>query len=199
MNDIAHASMAGVGRDLDIRQYLSAAPFTNLKDGVRGIAEDHSTVFLSGKSNGIEHIRGGISMKNTAPANGHNLVNDFFTLNGDYQKTRREITELLYIEEDEDFTRPTSFALDLALDLLENANAKLVNQGHLFPRGASSTSENGGIYIFWRKKEASIQLEVPPREGGLYYIHVINRGNSSMNRNVSPETLADTLTEFNLW
>ena len=42
---------------------------------------------------------------------------DTFTTNGDYEQTRQEIISLLHVEEDEDFVRPTRYALDLTLNL----------------------------------------------------------------------------------
>ena len=118
-----------------------------------------------------------------------------FTTNGDYERTRQEITSLLYIQEDEDFVRPTQYALDLTLNLLENANAELVIRGTKFPRGTSSTSERGGIYVFWEENGKSIQLEVPPEAGGLFYIHVVSLDKSVMNKDGSASTLADALAD----
>jgi hypothetical protein len=122
-----------------------------------------------------------------------------FTTNGEYEQTRQETTSLLYIQEDEDFVRPTRHALDLTLNLLEDANAELIAHGTHFPRGTSSTSDKGGIYVFWEENGKSIQLEVPPRDGGMLYIHVISLDNSVMNRDVSANTLADALADVKLF
>ncbi len=118
-----------------------------------------------------------------------------FTTNGDYEQTRQEITSLLYVQEDEDFVRPTRYALDLTLNLLEDANAELIARSTQFPGGTSSTSDKGGIYVFWEKNSQSVQLEVPPRDGGMFYIHVISLDNSVMNKDVSARTLADALAD----
>lgn len=120
-----------------------------------------------------------------------------FTTNGDYEQTRQEITSLLYIQEDEDFVRPTRHALDLTLNLLEDANAELMARGTQFPRGTSSTSDKGGIYVFWEMNSQSVQLEVPSRNSGLFYIHVISPAGSFMDKNVSARTLADALAAAN--
>jgi|GEM_PF-2657461 len=122
-----------------------------------------------------------------------------FTTNGDYEKTRQDITALLYVPEDEDFVRPTRYALDLTLNLLENANAELVARGVKFPRGTASTSEKGGLYVFWEGNNHSLQLEVPPVHGGLFYLHLTNADGSLINKDVSAKTLADALTESSLF
>jgi len=121
-----------------------------------------------------------------------------FTTNGDYEQTRQEITSLLYVQEDEDFVRPTHYALDLMLNLLENTNAELVIRGTQFPRGASSTSERGGIYVFWEENGRSIQLEVPSKNGGMFYIHVTSQDGSFMDRDVTARRLADALADAKL-
>ena len=131
-------------------------------------------------------------------AHQNGLANRQFTMNGDYNHTRRDVTDLLFIQEDEDYVRPTPYALDLALELLENTNAELLSQGKAFPRGTSSASESGGIYLFWEKDGLTIQLEVPPRDGGLHYIHTIAPDVSIMRRDVSAKTLADTLADGDL-
>jgi len=122
-----------------------------------------------------------------------------FTTNGEYEQTRQDVTSLLYIQEDEDFVRPTQYALDLTLNLLENANAELVISGIKFPRGTSSTSERGGLYVFWERHNHSVQLEVPPKHGGLFYLHIIRSNESLINRDVSVRTLADALTDSSLF
>ena len=120
-----------------------------------------------------------------------------FTTNGEYEQTRQEVTSLLYMEEDEDFVRPTRHALDLTLNLLEDANAELITRSTQFPRGTSSTSDKGGIYVFWDVNSQSVQLEVPSYNGGVFYIHVTSPGKSSLNKNVSAKTLADALAVAN--
>ncbi len=121
-----------------------------------------------------------------------------FTTSGDYEQTRQEITSLLYVQEDEDFVRPTQYALDLTLNLLENANAELIARGTQFPRGTSSTSERGGVYVFWEDNGRSIQLEVPSKNGGMLYIHVMSLDKSIINKDVSANTLADALADAKL-
>lgn len=122
-----------------------------------------------------------------------------FTTNGGYEQTRQAITSLLYVQEDEDFVRPTRYALDLTLNLLEDANAELIARGAQFPRGTSSTSDKGGIYVFWEMNSQSVQLEVPPRKDGMFYIHVISQEESFLDRNVSARKLADALAEIHLF
>ena len=121
-----------------------------------------------------------------------------FTTNGDYEQTRQEITSLLYVQEDEDFVRPTQYALDLTLNLLEDANAELIARGAQFPKGTSSTSDKGGIYVFWDMNSQSVQLEVPPRNGGMFYIHVISPDGSLMDKDVSARRLANVLADIRL-
>ncbi|MGI4791964.1 MAG: hypothetical protein ACRYFS_24340 [Janthinobacterium lividum] len=119
-----------------------------------------------------------------------------FTTNGKYEQTRQSVTSLLFAEEDEEFMHPTQYALDLTLSLLENANADLVTRGTQFPRGTSSTSDRGGVYLFWEENGNSIQLEVPPKNGGMLYIHFVSSQESIMNKNVSSVALADALTKL---
>lgn len=204
MNDLFHASTASLNRNIDRRQFLDRQQLLDgsrsqeMLDGPFGTVVDGTSVFVLSKTNKGEHLRSEEQMRASTTIYSSNRANKLFTLNGDYQKTYRQITGLLYIEEDEDFTRPTRFALDFTLDLLENANAELINRGKQFPRGTSSTNEKGGIHIFWQGKGASIQLEVPARESGLYYIHVIAGANSLMRRKVSAKALADTFAEHDL-
>ena len=113
-----------------------------------------------------------------------------------YNKTRQSLMALLDEEEDEDYTRPTHYAFNLAFDLLDGANAELLVQGTPFPLGSASASEKGGVYIFWERDQTSVQLTVPPKEGGLYYLHVIVRGKSTLLQDVSAGRLAEELTQF---
>ena len=111
-----------------------------------------------------------------------------------YKRTRQDVTELLFLEEDEDYTRPSAYAFNQVFGLLEDANWELSSRRQPFPRGVPSASENGGIYLFWREKSFSVQLEIPTAPGGFCYLHTIVAGVSTINRDVSAATLAEALS-----
>jgi len=184
-------------QSMDFRQLVETTAPRGSSGGPMGVLDDRAAVFSAGAS----HMPGGrsqkIAMMETLTIRQNDPTGRSFTANGDYNCTRREVTALLYIQEDEDYVRPTPYALDLALELLENTNAELLSQGRTFPRGTSSASESGGIYIFWERIGMTIQVEVPFRDGGLYYIHTIASDVSVMRRDVSAKTLADTLADRN--
>ena len=114
-----------------------------------------------------------------------------------YQETRQALIDLLSLEEDEEYVRPTKYAFDLTLELIETCKNELLSQREIFPRGSSSTSEKGGLYLFWEGEEGSIQLTVPAAEGGMYSIHVLHAGQSFLIRDVTPQKLTEELASFN--
>lgn len=179
--------------EIDARQFATAGNQQAGAVGSGGIVDRWQNPFMPGKSSAPEHLNGETGMPKSFITLRNSPVRRTFTMNGEYQETRQGVTSLLYVEEDEDFARPTPYALGLALDLLENTNAELITHGNEFPKGVSSASGTGGIYIFWGDKDVSVQLEVPPRDGGMFYIHVMSRAGSSMNRNVCAKALADAL------
>lgn len=115
-----------------------------------------------------------------------------------YKKTRQDVTELLFLEEDGDYTRPFAYAFNQVFGLLEDANWELSSRRQSFPRGVPSASEHGGIYLFWRKNGISVHLEIPPAPGGLCYLQMITPEKSTMNREVSAATLAEALSNYSL-
>jgi hypothetical protein len=125
------------------------------------------------------------------------LSNRHLQMSDGYQKTRQDLLALSEMEEDEDYTRPTKYALDLTLDLLETCRNEMASHGDFFPRASSSASEKGGLYLFWEEEEGSIQLTVPPVDGGMYSLHVLYDGQSSMIRGGIPQKLTEELASFN--
>lgn len=66
--------------------------------------------------------------------------------------------QLPYIEEDEDYTRPTQHAYASALRLVLQAGDLLPGA---FPPALLTTTEQGGINWYWRKPQFSVQLRKP--------------------------------------
>ena len=182
---------------MDVRQ-VSTRRNPNSKTAVlSGVTNEWFSVFKRGSPLVPELSAGETATMGMLTANRKRVTKSTFTTNLEYELTRQDITAMLYFEEDEDFVRPTQYALNLTLSLLENANTELVARGILFPRGTSSTSDKGGIYVFWDVNSQSVQLEVPPCNGGVFYIHVTSPGKSLLNKNVSAKTLADALAVAN--
>jgi hypothetical protein len=102
--------------------------------------------------------------------------------------------QLPYIEEDEDYTRPTQYAYASALRLVLQAGDLLPGA---FPPALLTTTEQGGINWYWRKPDFSVQLTVASAPMGKDYLYVRDRGQSVMDEDVTAQHLADRLREFN--
>ena len=104
------------------------------------------------------------------------------------------LCELPYSEEDEDSTRPTEFSFKLACAILNETNTILQSE---FPRASFSTSETGGVRIYWRKSDFLIQLILPHNEGEKGYLQVLRHQVPNITYDISGQSLAVILNEFN--
>lgn len=102
--------------------------------------------------------------------------------------------QLPYIEEDEDYTRPTQHAYAFALRLVLQAGDLLPGA---FPPALLTTTEEGGINWYWRKPDFSVQLTVASEPDGRDYFYVRDKGQSVIDEDVTALHLADRLREFN--
>ncbi len=102
--------------------------------------------------------------------------------------------QLPYIEEDEDYTRPTQHAYVSALRLVLQAGDLIPGA---FPPALLTTTEQGGINWYWRKPDFSVQLTVASAPAGKDYVYVRDKGESVMDEDVTAQHLADRLRDFN--
>ena len=102
--------------------------------------------------------------------------------------------QLPYIEEDEDYTRPTQYAYASALRLVLQAGDLLPGA---FPPALLTTTEQGGINWYWRKPDFSVQLTVASGPAGKDYVYVRDNEESVIEEDVTAQHLADRLREFN--
>lgn len=100
------------------------------------------------------------------------------------------LCELPYLEEDEDYTRPTEYSYKLACALLNEANTALHSP---FPRASFSTSETGAVRVYWRKPNFLVQLILPSENGGGGYIHVLRHQTPEVFHDLTGKKLAETL------
>jgi hypothetical protein len=102
--------------------------------------------------------------------------------------------QLPYIEEDEDYTRPTQHAYASALRLVLQAGDLLPGA---FPPALLTTTEQGGINWYWRKPDFSVQLTTAGAPSERDYVYVRDKGESVIEEAVTAPHLADRLREFN--
>lgn len=182
---------------MDVRQVPARRNPNSKMNAFSGITNEWFGGFKSGSSLIPKLFTDKAAVAGMLSVNRTRVARSGFSTNREYELARWNVTSLLYIEEDEDFVRPTQYALDLTLSLLEDANAELITRGAQFPRGTSSTSDKGGIYVFWEMNSRSVQLEVPYQKGGMFYIHVISPDGSFMDKDVSAKRIADALAVAN--
>lgn len=103
------------------------------------------------------------------------------------------LCELPYFEEDEDYTRPTLYSFQQACALLTEARCTLPTA---FPRASFSTSEMGGVQVYWRKPGFLLQLSLPAGANGNGYLHLLRDGAATIDPDPTGQTLAQSLTEF---
>lgn len=100
------------------------------------------------------------------------------------------------MEEDEDYTRPTSYAFESALNLLLSARDVLYQSASEFPRASFGTTDKGSVLIYWRKPGRSVQAVVPFQPEGDGYIHVLEGSTPTIYDDLRGSTLAKALDEF---
>lgn len=112
------------------------------------------------------------------------------------EATFSQFSQLPYMEEDEDFTRPTCYAFETALNLLLSARDILYQSMSKFPRASFGTTDKGSILIYWRKPGRSVQAVVPfqPKADG--YIHILDGSTPTIYDDLKGLTLAKALNEF---
>jgi hypothetical protein len=107
-----------------------------------------------------------------------------------------QLCQLPYMEEDEDYTRPTSYAFESALNLLLSARDVLYQSASEFPRASFGTTDKGSVLIYWRKPGRSVQAVVPFQPEGDGYIHVLEGSTPTIYDDLRGSTLAKALDEF---
>ena len=106
------------------------------------------------------------------------------------------LSQLPYMEEDEDCTRPTLYAFEAALNLLLSTRDMLRQSASDFPRASFGTTDKGSILIYWRKPGRSVQAVIPFQENGHGYIHVLEGSAPTIYDNLEGPALAKALEEF---
>ena len=99
-----------------------------------------------------------------------------------------------YLEEDEDYTRPTQHAYTSAIKRIIQAS-DLMREA--FPEALLTTTEQGGINCYWRKPGFSVRLTIAGTPQGKDYVYVRDNGQSSLSEDVSVVHLAERLQEYN--
>lgn len=113
------------------------------------------------------------------------------------ESTFSQLCRLPYMEEDEDYTRPTAYAFETALNLLLAARDLLYQRDCGFPRATFGTTDEGTVLVYWRKPGRSVQAVVPSQPKGDGYILVLEGSAPTIYDDLDGLTLAKTLEEFN--
>lgn len=111
--------------------------------------------------------------------------------------TLGQFCRLPYMEEDEDYTRPTLYAFETALNLLLAARDLLYQKACGFPRATFGTTDEGTVLVYWRKPGHSVQAVVPSQPKGDGYILVLKGSAPTIYDDMDGLTLAKALEEFN--
>lgn len=107
--------------------------------------------------------------------------------------TIERLSELPYIEEDDDYTRPTQYAFSSANQLIIQTRDILHG---VLPDAFLMTTEKGGVEFYWKKQNLSLKLTVASSPIGTDYIYIREDGQSSVDKTVSPKALANWLREY---
>lgn len=91
----------------------------------------------------------------------------------------QQIMDLIGGEESDEYgiLRPTSYALSKTQELLMELSvicimsADVRGEGWIFPRGAVTTDEAGGIHIEWLEGNAAIRIVIPSDDSKCPYIY----------------------------
>ncbi len=103
------------------------------------------------------------------------------------------LSELPYLEEDEDYTRPTQHAFSSASRLIIHTRDLL--SGAL-PDAFLMTTEKGGIEFYWKKPDFSVKLTIASSPTGTDYVYVREQGQSAVYEDVSTSALVAWLREY---
>jgi hypothetical protein len=85
---------------------------------------------------------------------------------------------------------PSVYALDLALQLVERAGARVMTDS---PVGSASSDVNGGIRVTWRSESRELRLVIPGTPNGQGYLYVHTGSKSEISAVLSFDTLAARL------
>jgi hypothetical protein len=114
---------------------------------------------------------------------------------GEYEIVNERLDGLRVIEDEEDVA-PTAYAFDTTRRLLDDVYRIL---GYAFPRATFSTSQHGGIFIYWMKPGCTVQVTIPEQPDGLAYIHEMLDGQSAgVTEDVTGVNLARSLQRLHL-
>ena len=117
-------------------------------------------------------LNGGQQRQNGSPNGSHETADAPPQADG-MGATLTQFCRLPYMEEDQDYTRPTLHALETALSLLLSARDILHQKSAGFPRASFGTTDKGSVLIYWRKSGHSVQAAVPSQANGDGYIRVL--------------------------
>lgn len=109
----------------------------------------------------------------TTPDFEPNELHPSFDLSG-YVRTMQQINDLAAGEESDEYgvLRPTKHARRITRKVLRVAlEDALCRKPSLFPRGAVTTDENGGLRIEWSDGDTAVCLVIPAQKGGQSYIY----------------------------
>ena len=109
--------------------------------------------------------------------------------------TLDQLCQLPYLEEDEDYVRPTLYAFEAALNLLLSARDILYQNSAPFPHATFGTTDKGSLLIYWRKPGRSVQAVVPCQPKGDGYVHVLEGSTPTIHDDLDGVTLARALAE----
>jgi len=107
--------------------------------------------------------------------------------------TFERLNELPYLEEDEDYTRPTQYAFSSAYQLILRTRDILFGS---LPDAFLMTTEKGGVEFYWKKPSFSLKVTIASSPNGTDYIYVREAGVSRIEKEVSPSVLATLLREY---
>lgn len=82
---------------------------------------------------------------------------------------------------------PTEHAVASAINLLSAVHPLLRSS---FPLAAVSTTDDGGIHVYWERPERTLLLSVPPDSGALGFIYHRDRDGYAADKDVTPHSLA---------
>ena len=118
-----------------------------------------------------------------------------------FENVIERLTELLYLPEGDNDTRPTRRAFAAVLDLLLATRQELAGD---MPDAVLATTDKGGINVYWRKPNFTVQLIIAGTSARTDYIYVrelnpalLNRlAQSTADTEVSPARLAHWLRQY---
>jgi len=118
------------------------------------------------------------------PDNNYRIINSSSVINAqssNYQKTLQSLFEIdnTDCEEDEDewgATRPTKYAWQLSLEILQQISEQIRFD---FPLGFASLESDGGIEIIWKNYSTKneLRISIPSHEGSNLSLYIRNLGN----------------------